>query len=51
MKILRRHQAFALNFGITWQPGAKYIELPDQKINIGSKWPTFSLAIPAYLMK
>lgn len=38
-----RHQAFTLNFGMTWQPGAKYIELPGQKINIGSKWPTFSL--------
>ena len=40
---IKRHQAFALNFGITWQPGAKYIELPDRKINIGSKWPTFSI--------
>lgn len=39
----KRHQSFTLNFGMTWQPGAKYIELPDQKINIGSKWPTFSL--------
>jgi len=37
------HQALALNFGLTWQPGAKYIELPNQKINIGSKWPTFIL--------
>jgi hypothetical protein len=40
---ITRHQAFTLNFGLTWQPGAKYIELPGQKINIGSKWPTFSL--------
>jgi hypothetical protein len=40
----KRHQAFTLNFGMTWQPGAKYIELPDQKINIGSKWPAFSLS-------
>jgi len=40
---MTRHQAFTLNFGLTWQPGARYIELPDQKINIGSKWPTFSL--------
>ncbi len=39
---ITRHQAFTLNFGLTWQPGAKYIELPGQKINIGSKWPTFS---------
>lgn len=40
---ITRHQAFTLNFGLTWQPGAKYIELPGQKINIGSRWPTFSL--------
>jgi hypothetical protein len=37
------HQAFAVNLGLTWQPGAKYIELPDQKINIGSKWPAMTL--------
>jgi hypothetical protein len=29
--------------GITWQPGARYIELPERKINIGSKYPVFSL--------
>ncbi len=29
--------------GITWQPGARYIELPERKINIGSKVPCFSL--------
>jgi hypothetical protein len=40
---IQRHQAFILNFGITWQPGARYIELPGQKINIGSKWPTLTL--------
>ena len=40
---IKPHQALALNFGITWQPGARYIELPDQKINIGSKWPTMIL--------
>jgi len=38
-----RHQAFSANFGIAWQPGARYIQLPDQKINIGSKWPTMAL--------
>jgi len=38
-----KHQAFSANFGIAWQPGARYIQLPDQKINIGSKWPTMSL--------
>lgn len=39
----KRHQAFSLNFGLSWQPGARYIELPDQKINIGSKWPSMSV--------
>jgi Family of unknown function (DUF5686) len=38
-----RHQALSANFGISWQPGARYIELPDQKINIGSKWPVMSV--------
>lgn len=38
-----RHQAFSANFGFSWQPGARYIKLPDQKINIGSKWPSMSL--------
>jgi hypothetical protein len=40
---INRHQAFYTIFGITWQPGARYIELPDRKINIGSKFPVFSL--------
>jgi len=40
---IKRHQALSANFGISWQPGAKYIQLPDQKINIGSKWPSLSL--------
>ena len=29
--------------GLRWQPGARYIELPGRKINIGSKLPVFSL--------
>ena len=40
---IQRHQAFTVLFGINWQPGTRYIELPDQKINIGSKYPVFSL--------
>ena len=38
-----RHQSFSANLGISWQPGARYIQLPNQKINIGSKWPTMAL--------
>lgn len=37
-----RHQAMSLNVAMTWQPRARYIEVPGQKINIGSKWPTMS---------
>lgn len=40
-----RHQAFVATVGINWQPGAKYIELPDRKIGIGSKYPTFTLNV------
>lgn len=40
---IQRHQAFITLFGINWQPGTRYIELPDQKINIGSKYPVFAL--------
>jgi hypothetical protein len=40
---IQRHQVFMATLGITWQPGARYIELPERKINIGSKYPVFSL--------
>jgi hypothetical protein len=29
-------------FSLKWQPASRYIEMPDQKINIGSKWPVFT---------
>ncbi len=40
---IQRHQSFTGMFGISWQPGTKYIELPDRKISIGSKMPLFDL--------
>ncbi|HLF47126.1 MAG TPA: DUF5686 and carboxypeptidase regulatory-like domain-containing protein [Chitinophagaceae bacterium] len=40
----KKHQAMSLNFSISWQPKARYIQVPGQKINIGSKWPTMSLS-------
>jgi len=40
---LQRHQAFTISVGIQWRPGARYIEYPDRKINIGSRYPSFSL--------
>jgi hypothetical protein len=38
-----RHQATMILVGMNWQPGTRYIELPEQRINIGSKYPVFSL--------
>jgi hypothetical protein len=39
----QRHQALAITIGLQWRPGGRYIEYPDRKINIGSKYPTFNL--------
>ena len=39
---ITRHQAFIFSAGVTWQPGARYIEFPGNKFNIGSKYPTFN---------
>lgn len=40
---LTEHQASIATINISWRPGSKYIELPERKINIGSKYPTFAL--------
>lgn len=40
---IQRHQSLIGLLGISWQPGTKYIELPDRKISIGSKMPLFDL--------
>lgn len=40
---ITRHQVFMTLLGLNFQPGCRYVELPDQKINIGSKWPVFNL--------
>jgi hypothetical protein len=39
-----RHQAASVTLGFSWQPGAKYVELPGRKINAGSKFPTITAA-------
>ncbi len=39
----KRHQVFMTLIRMNWQPGSRYIILPEQKINIGSKFPMFSL--------
>ncbi len=41
----RPHQAAVASISMEWQPGAKYIELPSGKINIGSSYPTFGLSL------
>ncbi|MHA4847739.1 DUF5686 family protein, partial [Flavitalea antarctica] len=40
-----RHQALVLTLGLSWRPGSKYIEFPDRRINMGSKYPTFTGSI------
>ena len=40
-----RNQASTFTFGITWRPGMDYMELPDRKVGLGSKYPTISAAI------
>jgi hypothetical protein len=41
---IERHKVFFALLGITFQPGARYIELPGRKINVGSKYPVFGLS-------
>lgn len=36
------HQALVISFDISIKPGQKYIQFPDRKISIGSKYPTLS---------
>lgn len=42
---MQNHQAFLVSAGISWLPGAKYVEYPDRKVNIGSGYPTFTLTV------
>ncbi|WP_431209714.1 DUF5686 family protein [Puia sp. P3] len=39
-----RHRAVVTNVGITWQPGQRYVEFPERKVAIGSRYPVFSLS-------
>jgi len=39
---ITRHQVFVTLLGLTWQPGTKFIEMPDRRITLGSKYPVFS---------
>lgn len=40
-EVFQAHNALMLNVGFNYQPGQKYMERPDGKINLGSKWPLF----------
>ncbi len=39
------HSATIATIGMTWQPGAKYIQMPDRIFSIGSKYPTFYFGV------
>jgi hypothetical protein len=39
------NKASIVNLRMSWRPGSKYIELPNQKRNIGSKYPIFGVTI------
>ena len=36
------HQAFIISFDVSFKPGQKYIQFPNRKVSLGSKYPTFS---------
>lgn len=42
---ITNHKAFSATVSVAWRPGSRYIEFPDRKINIGSKYPTFTASI------
>ncbi|MFD2248541.1 DUF5686 and carboxypeptidase regulatory-like domain-containing protein [Pontibacter ruber] len=39
------HQALTAAFTVSFRPGMRYISRPNQKINIGSRYPTISLGV------
>ncbi|HTB51186.1 MAG TPA: DUF5686 and carboxypeptidase regulatory-like domain-containing protein [Ferruginibacter sp.] len=38
-----RYQAFIVTLDCSFQPGQKYIQFPNGKVSLGSKYPTFSV--------
>ena len=42
---MQKNKATTFSVGVTWLPGAKYIEFPDRKVNLGSDYPTISASI------
>ena len=39
----RRHQAVLTTVDFQYQPGQKFVEFPNNKVSLGSKYPTFGL--------
>lgn len=39
---IQPHQSFIVLMGINWQPGTRYVEYPDRKVSLGSRFPNFS---------
>lgn len=37
------HQAATVTFSASFKPGQRYIQFPDRKVAVGSKYPTFSV--------
>lgn len=42
---MQANKSSVLTATLTWRPGADYIEMPDRKINIGSKYPVITASI------
>jgi hypothetical protein len=38
-----RHRALLTSIALEYQPGQRFIEFPDRKVSLGSKYPTLSL--------
>ena len=38
-----KHQALSTGIILTYQPGQRYIQFPDSKMPLGSKYPTLEL--------
>jgi hypothetical protein len=38
------HQALSVSVTLRYRPGSRYIEFPDRMVNIGSRYPQFSLS-------
>lgn len=42
---LPQHNSFTLNAQITWRPGSKYVEFPDRKVQLGSRFPVLTASL------